>query len=255
MVPRIPEQRLRITSFLTEQRGAPGPLGVILVTLRVGPALATVYLHVMGFFRIFLGRDDDSSPSAGPIDSGALLREATANKAAGNVNGAIELLKRFWIAEPFGSSGYGVEAYLKLPMYLQVAGRRDEAWRTLNVLIADYVLSTPKLNDQVLPMMRSEIYDKMRLFWQREGEASSAVKYGILSHMNWLVGLHRQRRREELRDYASRETIEAVVKPLLKKAKLLHQTTAICDLVESDVRKLPNVDLNSLGDVIDRLVL
>ena len=96
----------------------------------------------MGSFRTLLF-GDDSTPSAQPIDSGALLREATANKTAGNINGSIELLKRFWVAEPFGSSGYGVEAYLKLPMYLQVAGRRDEAWRTLNVLIADYVLSCP----------------------------------------------------------------------------------------------------------------
>lgn len=208
----------------------------------------------MGSFRTFLF-GDDLEPDAQPIDSGALLRGATARKAAGNVNGAIELLNQFWVAEPFGSSGYGVEAYLKLPMYLQYAGRRDEAWRALNALMTGYVLSTAKLNEQVLPMMQSEIYDKMRLFWQREGEASRAVKYGVLSHMHWLLGLHRQHRRDELRDCASRETVEAVVKPLLKKAKSLHQTTAICKLIESEVRKLPNVDVNSLGAIVDQLIL
>lgn len=196
-----------------------------------------------------------SSASTGGLDSGELLKQATANKAAGNLDRAIELLKQFWIAEPLGSGGYSVEAYLKLPMYLQHAGRRDEAWGLLNKLLTDYVLSIPKLNDQVLPMVWSEIYDKMRLLWQREGEASIAVKYGVLSHMCWLLGLHRQRRREELRHCAGREAIEAVVKPLLKKAKGLHQTTAICALVESEVRKLPNVDMKSFGDSIDQLLL
>lgn len=208
----------------------------------------------MGSFRTFLF-GDDSAPDAQPSDSGALLRGATAHKTAGNLNGAIELLKQFWVAEPFGSSGYGVEAYLKLPMYLQHAGRSDEAWSALNALMTGYVFSTAKLNEQVLPMMQSEIYDKMRLFWQREGEDSIAVKYGILSHMHWLLGLQRQRTREELRDCASRETIEGVVKPLLRKAKSLHQTTAVCDLVESEVRKLPNVDVNSLGAGVDQLIL
>jgi hypothetical protein len=207
----------------------------------------------MGFFRSFLG--DDRPPNRQPIDSGALLRNATSEKATGNINGAIELLKQFWEEEPFVSSGYGVEAYLKLPMYLQQAGRGDEAWRTLKILLSDYVLSSAKLNEQTLPMARSDIYDKMRLFWQREGEAQAAIKYGILSHIHWLLGLHYQRRREELRECANRETIEAVVKPLLKKAKSLQYATTICDLVESEVSNIPNVDETSLGVAIDQLVL
>src|SRR5258707_14181075 len=106
----------------------------------------------MGFFRQLFG--DDRTPNRQPIDSGALLRNATAEKADGNINGAIELLKRFWEEEPFASSGYGVDAYLKLPMYLQQAGRGDEAWRTLKILLSDYVLSSAKLNEQILPMAR-----------------------------------------------------------------------------------------------------
>lgn len=206
----------------------------------------------MGLFRTLLG--NDRSPNRQPIDSGALLKNATSEKADGNINGAIELLKRFWEEEPFASSGHGVEAYLKLPMYLQQAGRGDEAWRTLKILLNDYALSNTKLNEQILPMARSDIYDKMRLFWQREGEAQVAIKYGILSHMHWLLGLHHQRRRKEFRDCANRETIESVVKPLLKKAKSLHLATTICGLLESEVSKIPNADENSLGAAIDQLV-
>lgn len=207
----------------------------------------------MGFLGFKLG--NDSARGERPIDSGALLREATACKAAGNLDGAIDLLKQFWLAEPFETSGHTLEAYLRLPMYLQNAGRRDEAWRILTELLANYVLSTEKLNEQVLPMMHSEIYDKMRLFWQREGKSAVAVKYGVLAHMHWIIGLHRQRRRRELHDGASRQTIEAIVKPLAKKAKRLDRHAAICDAVETEARKLPDIDVNSLSDVIDRIVL
>ncbi|HBB89520.1 MAG TPA: hypothetical protein DC047_18095 [Blastocatellia bacterium] len=207
----------------------------------------------MGFFRTFLlGERSAISP---PIDSSALLREATSQKAAGDINSAIELLRQFWLAEPFGSSGYGVEEYLRLPMYLQHAGLRDDAWGALNVLLTDYVLTPTKLNDQCLPMMHSEIYDKMRLFWQREGEPSIAVKYGILSHVHWLIGLHRQRRREELRDCAGPEAIVAVVEPLLKKAKKIRHKNSLCVLVESEVLKLPSLDVHSFAGAIDQLIL
>lgn len=205
------------------------------------------------FLTNFLSEDNSSLASHG-IDSGALLRESTAAKEAGNMGGAIDLLRQFWLVVPFGS-GYGVEAYLKLPMYLQQAGRRDEAWRALNELMTGYVLPTAKLNDECLPMMHSEIYDKMRLFWQREGESSLAVKYGILSHMHWMLGLHRQRRREEFRDCGSRETIEVVVRPLLKKAKHVHLMSRLCDFVEAQVRKLPALDVHSVGSGVDQLVL
>jgi hypothetical protein len=207
----------------------------------------------MRFFRTLLG--DDLTPNRQPIDSSELLRNATAEKARDNINAAIELLKRFWEEEPFGSSGFGVEAYLKLPMYLQQAGQSDEAWRTLKTLLNDYGLSDAKQNEQIVPMARSVIYDKMRLFWQREGKAQAAVKYGILSHMQWLLGLHRQHRREEFRDSAKRETIEEVVEPLLKKAKSLHYSSPICDLVEAEITRMPSVDENSLGSAVDQLVL
>lgn len=140
-------------------------------------------------------------------------------------------------------------------MYLQQAGQNDEAWRTLKTLLNDYGLSDAKQNEQIVPMARSVIYDKMRLFWQREGKAQAAVKYGILSHMQWLWGLHRQHRREEFRECAKRETIEGVVEPLLKKAKSLHYSSPICDLVAAEVTRMPGIDETSLGSAIDQLVL
>ena len=207
----------------------------------------------MDFFRTFLVRS--SSALAPQIDSDALLREATAKKAEGNINDAIELLRQFWSAEPFGSSGYGVEAYLKLPMYLQHAGRRDDAWHALDLLMRNFRLTTAKENEQVLPMLQSKIYDKMRLFWQREGEPLAAVKYGVLCHLQWLLGLHRQRRKEEFRECARRETIEAVIEPLLRKAQKLHLKARLCDLTTIEVCRLPTFDVDAFTTAIDQLLL
>ena len=209
----------------------------------------------MSFWRtlkFFFG--DGPSTRVRESEPGALLREATAKKERGDLDGAIELLTQFWSLEPFTSSGYPVETYLKLPMYLQKAGRRDDAWRALNVLITGYLYPTAEQNDQVLPMTRSDIYDKMRLFWQREGEPSLALRYGILSHLQWSLGLLRQRRSEEFRDCARRETIEAVVEPLLKKAKRLTLKPALSDLVEAQVRRLPDLDVDRTSVEIDRVL-
>jgi tetratricopeptide (TPR) repeat protein len=139
-------------------------------------------------------------------DPSKLLRKATAQKESGDIEGAITTLRQAYNAISKGQILYPIETFLRLPAYLQEAGHRDEAWRTYEKLLTDgypHQLSTPDL----IPMDHATIYDKMRLFLQREGSLIPAVAYGVLSHCSWAIGLYRQQRKAELRSHVTKSTI------------------------------------------------
>jgi tetratricopeptide (TPR) repeat protein len=105
----------------------------------------------------------------GPLegDPGQLLKQATARKQAGDLDRAVELLREAYKQIEQGNIGYPVDTFLRLPLYLQQAGRTDEAWQEFNLLLKRAQaneISSP----EVAPMECSTIYDKMRLFLQRE---------------------------------------------------------------------------------------
>lgn len=178
-----------------------------------------------------------------------LLKEATARKKAGDLDGAIESLREAFSQTGEDGGGYGLKALLRLPMYLQEAGRSDEAWGELNELI----LRMSSGQDKSLAMMDiSIIYDKMRLFRQREKKPEGAVIFGIFSYLSWATGLHMQERLEELEDYVSREKLEATILKLLKKAKKGDLLEQICDIVEEETRSLPHSDLNQISKKVNQ---
>ena len=178
-----------------------------------------------------------------------LLKEATARKKAGDLDGAIESLREAFSQTGEDGGGYGLTALLRLPMYLQEAGRSDEAWGELNELI----LRMSSGQDKSLAMMDiSIIYDKMRLFRQREKKPEGAVIFGIFSYLSWATGLHMQERLEELEDYVSREKLEATILKLLKKAKKGDLLEQICDIVEEETRSLPHSDLNQISKKVNQ---
>jgi hypothetical protein len=133
------------------------------------------------------------------------------------------------------------------------AGRSDEAWREFNLLLT---IGFPNQlwQPEFLPMERCEVYDKMRLFLQREKKFDLAVRFRIWSCISWAVGLHRQKRNAELKYYISRGNIEANVITLLKKAKKLDLKNELVDIVIGETKQLPNVDFAALGRRIDTII-
>lgn len=120
--------------------------------------------------------------------SGELLTETTKQKDNGNINKAIEILREAYKEMDNENIIYGINPYLRLPMYLQQVGRNDEGWRELNELL---IKMNKTDNREIFPMDSSIIYDKMRLFLQREGKNKLAIKYGIFSYLFWAIGLYR----------------------------------------------------------------
>lgn len=88
-----------------------------------------------------------------------LMKESTALKKAGKLNEAVEKIKDAYKEAQEKGLTLTVNDYLKLPPYLQKAGKNDEAWAWFNDLIRSFA------ND---PMSLSQIYGKMGLFRERE---------------------------------------------------------------------------------------
>jgi hypothetical protein len=116
-----------------------------------------------------------------------LLKVATQKRDAGDINAAIELLRRAYSEIASSHVSYPVSTFLRLPLYLQEAGCAGEAWKEFESLLT-HAYPNQLRNSEVLPMEHSQIYDKMRLFLQREKRFDLAVRFGILSYMSWAVG-------------------------------------------------------------------
>ncbi|MFY9622529.1 MAG: hypothetical protein WAQ99_22120 [Pyrinomonadaceae bacterium] len=140
-----------------------------------------------------------------------------------------------------------------MPLYLQEAGRSDEAWKEFESLLI-HGFPNQMTNYEVLPLEHSQIYDKMRLFLQRQKKFQRAVSFGILSYMSWAVGLYRQKRRSELKGYIKREHIDVNLAPLLKKARRLGVKDELVDVIAAEINRLPEIDLESLKKRIDSIL-
>ena len=97
-----------------------------------------------------------------------LLKEATQLKKDKDYDAACEKLKEAYTA---ADDTLLVKQYLRLPMYLQLAGRNDEAWAELNRINITYfdVFS------------QAEIANQMRIFLEKEKKFRRALDFAVWS--------------------------------------------------------------------------
>jgi len=147
-----------------------------------------------------------------------LLRKATEKKNTGAIDEAIELLKKAYTEIAGTNVDYPIETFLRLPLYLQAAGRSNEAWGEFNKLLKNGYPNQNKTKT-LIPMVESHIYDKMRLFLHRQKEYDRAIAYGIFSIISHALGLYNQKRERELSSYTETEFIKSNIVRLLKKQR------------------------------------
>ena len=104
-------------------------------------------------------------------ESYKLLRKATKLKKEGAIESAIEALRTAYAKSKEDGTECEIDDCLRLPNYLRLAGRNDEAWEEYNRLLLEYRT----------PLEQWKIYDKMRLHLQREQKPERAVIFGIFS--------------------------------------------------------------------------
>ena len=183
----------------------------------------------------------------------ALLKAATRFKEEAWYDEAIAALRQAFVEIANEGGMHPIATYLRLPMMLQLAGQRDAAWSEYNRLLTTDVTSMAS-DSQIGPMERSQVYDKMRLMLQREGNPRWAVSMGILSHVSWAIGLKRQHRTEELVEHVSSARLSDVVTPLLKKAQAGGAHHALVALLTKELSRPDRIDLVALTSQIDAII-
>ena len=93
---------------------------------------------------------------------------------------AVRLFRKARKQAALSGMDHGIDVFLRLPRYLQDAGRSEEGWKEFRNLLANGYPNMQE-GDRARHRMQSAIYDKMRLFLQREKRFSSAVLFGALS--------------------------------------------------------------------------
>lgn len=185
-----------------------------------------------------------------------LLLDATNKKSAGDVVSAIKCLRQAYKRMPKSPIFYGIEVYLRLPMYLQAAGLPDEALLEFqNLIDGGYPTPTWASEPDLVSMQKSRIYDKMRLFMQRESRNDDAIKFGVLSYLSWAKGLQLQNRKDELASFVARDSREKTLKKLLKKAGRTQAMSVVIPIVENAIKRLPSLNSDTVARSIDESLL
>lgn len=117
-----------------------------------------------------------------------MLKVATELKKDGNLSAAILVLQNAYAKSQALNENLGVDVYLRLPAYLQKAGKLDEAWKILNNYLAQGIPcqgNSPGLD----ALSNSKVYKAMcKLQNERQG-ANESIVFGaacIACHLQYL---------------------------------------------------------------------
>jgi hypothetical protein len=211
---------------------------------------------------------------------GKLLKEATEKKDSGNIDEAIDLLHKAYKEISKSNIIYPVDTFLRLPLYLQQANKPDEAWKEFDNLLKNGYHNQMSITF-LIKSDESKIYDKMRLFLQREKRMDEAVAYGLLSYFSTVLWSYfeikkdeeelknlkykdfhfssnreerfekrkedkrkyLEQKKENFKNFTSKERYEDTINQLLKKAKKIDKLDDICLLMENQFKNIPDINV------------
>lgn len=169
-----------------------------------------------------------------------LLRGASQADYDAEFDRAIGLLRAAYAEIAKTGLDYTVKTFLRLPAYLQHAGKGREAWQEFDRLLA---VGYPgmRADPVMLPMTHSEIYQSMRLFLQREGKPTLAVVFETLAYVRRADSFRRQKRRREVGYMRAKSAIAEALRGHLKRTQSLDALSALTDYVRERLRFHPDV--------------
>lgn len=224
------------------------------------------------------------------------LKQATALKRQGKIDEACEhlaeLIRSWEDAPPLSEANVpeeypGWKVYWKHASYLQKAGRPEEGWEVLQRLIdLDYPAVEAQVDhyeslspddgaskyeaERISEMLEVEpeqtifrelgqIFDKVRLFCDREGRDDDAIRYGTLSYAAamkswWYDGQNEPVVRGRFEEETSDEAIREVVDGLLNDGDPNELREELAEALRAWINDLPSSDLNQLSNKVETAI-
>ncbi len=158
----------------------------------------------------------DLTPPVYVLEAAVFFREATEKHKEGEHLQAIDLFNKGVHIYRSSSAVPSDDILVRLPNYLKALGRTHEAWGEYPKILNAY----DDYKEIIRPMIFSKVYDKMRLFQQREKNHEMAAVYAALSYVAWHKGLLLQNRHEELEGWSLNENIEYGLRSVYTKLPL-----------------------------------
>jgi hypothetical protein len=191
-----------------------------------------------------------SNSTAGQLKADELFKQASAHKDQGDLDGAIRLLRDAYDRVCRANAMFPVEDFLRLPIYLQMAGRSREAWQEFNdLLFQGYPNQTKDIS--LIAKDRAKIFDKMRLLLEADGQAAIADVFGVFCMVCKGISLHYEGRTRELKTWFNKQACSDFVRTLKKFKGNLGKLQGIQYAVIAELDEYPAIDFDLLAQRID----
>ncbi len=175
----------------------------------------------------------------GRHDARALLKKATALHGEKHYLAAVECLKAAYDLMWDEETIWPVSTYLRLPLYLQKAGKYEEALEEFRDMLEDANVTVNREFKHLSPAKRKShvvfrrhaIYDKMRVAAQREKRTADALYFDLMARQLKKLALKMQNRKAAHADLESIFADEKLLKKIerLKVDGLLAHLQHACD--------------------------
>jgi hypothetical protein len=145
---------------------------------------------------------------------------------------------------------FPVDSFLRLPTYLQQAGKASDAWQEFHDLLFLGYTNQPR-DVTLIAQDRTKIFDKMRLFLEAEGKSDDAAVFGVFSRVCKGISLHLEGRTTELRTCFNRSSCTQFVRGLKAYTGDLGKLQGIKSAIVGELDEYPKIDFDLLAQRID----
>ncbi len=194
----------------------------------------------MSFFNTFRTKIKKSS--------GDYFKLATQHKKNKEWDEAIDCLRNAYEKATQEGVTFGANQYLRLPKYLFMAGKTDEAWREYNVYLTNGFTEVTTSKD-IIFIDHSAIYGAMAAQLKKEKKFFDAEVFIAVSSLAWQKGMLAQKRKSELEI----DSVLSSIAPSLKKAGKSEANKEFQIIVREYITKPESKECSSLIRELEQL--